>query len=386
MKKLQSTLFITLFFSAFCFAQLNPTIDIQLVESIGPNINCSGTSDCVNETGCFSIQVRVDQAGWALASYSVQVQYNWTGLVFPANFMVVNAGDYLSDFSCFIPAGGGILDPDTLLQQFRVGGAGGALTDILVPGVFTPIHEVCFEWVSVNGADGAVYDDVNGQSICAGGTGQFGFLSPITLQRSGGITYNDPNVTQTCLVLDNTTFTCLQNALPIELTSFTGVKIGEKIKLDWKTETEIENDYFEVQRSVNGSNFETIGTVDGSGTTFERQVYRFWDESLPQDEILYYRLKQVDFDGRFDYSNVVVINNAKISDEINIYPNPASDYALITGQNIERIRLFSSDGKLIMEQQNTTGIESINLNLKGVPKGFYLVKINDNVTHELIIE
>ena len=94
--------------------------------------------------------------------------------------------------------------------------------------------------------------------------------------------------------------------LPVELTKFTAQQIGESITLNWETATELDNDYFAIERSVDGENFESIAQILGAGTSIVPQYYEFVDKN-PTAATLYYRLKQVDLDGKFAYSEMVTV-------------------------------------------------------------------------------
>lgn len=117
------------------------------------------------------------------------------------------------------------------------------------------------------------------------------------------------------------------NPLPVELMSFEANLENGEVYLDWKTASEINNDYFEVQRSENGDDWEPIGEVDGNGTINEVISYDFADKS-PLFGASYYRLKQVDFDGQFEYSPIVSINNAFTGQRMKavVFPNPTSQH------------------------------------------------------------
>jgi hypothetical protein len=105
--------------------------------------------------------------------------------------------------------------------------------------------------------------------------------------------------------------------LPVELISFGAKSKQSFIQLDWITATEINNEGFEIQRSVDGENFTSIGWVYGNGSTTEIIEYKFKDNE-PMQGINYYRLKQIDFDGQYEYSNIVsaTINSDKSKFEI----------------------------------------------------------------------
>lgn len=114
------------------------------------------------------------------------------------------------------------------------------------------------------------------------------------------------------------------NPLPVELSHFSGTRMNEKIKLKWTTLSEKENDYFAVERSSDGKSFEDRGHVKGFGTTSSVHEYSFTDvDNLA--EVLYYRLRQVDWDGKEHLSQTIALplkNKGGLS--LNVYPNPTS--------------------------------------------------------------
>ncbi len=95
--------------------------------------------------------------------------------------------------------------------------------------------------------------------------------------------------------------------VPVELVSFTATIVDNKVKLDWFTATETNNSGFEIQRSKNGSDYQTIFFIGGNGTTTNRNVYSYVDESVNFGEY-YYRLKQIDFDGTIEYLKAVTVD------------------------------------------------------------------------------
>lgn len=111
--------------------------------------------------------------------------------------------------------------------------------------------------------------------------------------------------------------------LPIQLLGFYGERKNKIIDLFWNTESEINNDYFTLERSADGLNFNSIGTVDGAGNSTTTIHYTYTDYH-PLNNLNYYRLKQTDFDGAFSYSSRIAV---RMTDEINpvmAWPNPAS--------------------------------------------------------------
>jgi hypothetical protein len=111
--------------------------------------------------------------------------------------------------------------------------------------------------------------------------------------------------------------------LPVELTSFTAYVQKNSVTLNWSTASELNNNGFEVQRSLLNSEFVTVGFVKGAGTSSLQKEYSFTDQNLSNDKYSY-RLKQIDFDGTFEYSDeveviVVSLDNYSL---VNNYPNP----------------------------------------------------------------
>ena len=97
----------------------------------------------------------------------------------------------------------------------------------------------------------------------------------------------------------------LFQVLPVELLSFEGFSQKNSIFLDWSTATEINNDGFYIERSSDIENWEDIDFINGNGTSLEKQFYQYEDQS-PLFGANYYRLKQMDFDGKYEYSNCLL--------------------------------------------------------------------------------
>ncbi|MEL7001687.1 MAG: T9SS type A sorting domain-containing protein, partial [Bacteroidota bacterium] len=122
------------------------------------------------------------------------------------------------------------------------------------------------------------------------------------------------------------------NPLPITLSSFEGKTIDGENHLMWETSSELNNDFFEVQRSFDGINYEVIGEVKGSGTTEEVQRYSFVDE-LPFVGNNFYRLRQVDFDGESAIADKIVLLNVEAENNelsLFVYPNPTNQLNINT--------------------------------------------------------
>ncbi len=174
-------------------------------------------------------------------------------------------------------------------------------------------------------------------------------------------------------------------SLPVELMDFNVNKINnENIKLNWKTATEINNERFEIERSQNGREFNLIGKINGQGNSIAQHDYSFIDTN-PQEGTNYYRLKQVDFDGQYEYSRTVSIDLKEEEQYGAFYPNPTSegivslDYNSLQNKELN-IAYFEITGKLIFELpvEIEEGKGNLNLNISNLKNGIYLVRIGDD--------
>lgn len=170
------------------------------------------------------------------------------------------------------------------------------------------------------------------------------------------------------------------NALPIELQSFNVLDIGDEILIRWSTFTELNNDFFTIEKSIDAINFYAIGELKGAGTSSIKHDYEFYDDN-PTDGITYYRLKQTDFDGAFSFSTLKAINrHSETVSSYSLYPNPAENYDKLTSKGllentIYEIYIFSSKGILIDRTQVVSNdFGEINFELKDYYQGLYYIQ------------
>jgi hypothetical protein len=164
--------------------------------------------------------------------------------------------------------------------------------------------------------------------------------------------------------------TCL-GLLPITLLSFTGEKVDERVQLRWQTASEQNNEYFEVQRSLDREHWETIGVVAGAGNTSTANSYRL-EDSEPFDGTNYYRLVQVDHDGTTTQSETVAVSFVR-EDAFVAYPNPVEPGTSfgIQGGEFETVRAFDLSGREV--GLSSDGDKRFTLN---APSGVYLLSIS----------
>ena len=172
--------------------------------------------------------------------------------------------------------------------------------------------------------------------------------------------------------------------LPIELTMFNANLNGSSVDLSWATATEINNDYFTVERSADGVNFESIGFVKGAGNSV-KEVYYYLQDRKPLIGISYYRLKQTDFDKKESYSVIQSISiDAKNTFDFMLFPNPSDkneDIRLVfNGKENDVLNLSITDitGKLLSEKNIKLSASSQEVNLKHhFDAGIYFVKVSN---------
>ena len=178
-------------------------------------------------------------------------------------------------------------------------------------------------------------------------------------------------------------------ALPVKLNSFTVQKANSSAQLNWSTDQELNSSYFSVERSSDGRKWNSILRVNAAGNSTTVNNYRAFDNT-PVNGINYYRLKQFDVDGKFEYSIVKSVSFNKVNN-ITIAPNPAKNFINIyttKNQNIVlNIQLIDVSGKLLKSIASAANLTKINI--EGIAKGIYFIKVTDDkivTTQRVIIE
>jgi Secretion system C-terminal sorting domain len=179
------------------------------------------------------------------------------------------------------------------------------------------------------------------------------------------------------------------STLPVELYSFSAVKKDNGAEINWATASEINNEWFELERSTDGKEFTTAAMIAGNGTTAEKSSYSFTDKlKNVTAAVVYYRLKQIDIDGNFTYSSVRTVkltNETAKAAVINIFPNPVADHFKLSVnepvQNDAVINVYDFTGKKVFSKiiSNNKGNNFFNVDGLGklVP-GAYTVQLEYN--------
>ncbi|WP_420581589.1 T9SS type A sorting domain-containing protein [Reichenbachiella sp.] len=175
--------------------------------------------------------------------------------------------------------------------------------------------------------------------------------------------------------------------LPIDLISFTGQLNEDHIRLVWSTASEIDNDYFELERSYDGESYKSLGTVSGSGNSNQKMEYSLKDHNY-HEGVNYYRLKQVDFDGNFEIFKPIAISAQNTQQaQLSIYPNPTKSKLQIRIDGIDNkskslVTISDYMGKMVFHETlspSTKQWSLENLNTILVP-GIYLLQVESGST------
>ena len=164
--------------------------------------------------------------------------------------------------------------------------------------------------------------------------------------------------------------------LPVSFLDFTASIMGEKVALNWKVTNEINNNHYDIEQST-GSVFTKIGTVNATAGS-NTKTYTFTDANPTLKGVNYYRIKQVDNDGRFSYSPIrsVKFDNKNV---ITVTPNPASNFIKVfASQSPLNVYIYDADGKKVASKVLTSG--TVQFDITNLSKGTYIVVAESNGT------
>lgn len=180
-----------------------------------------------------------------------------------------------------------------------------------------------------------------------------------------------------------------QTTLPVDLISFAGAYSNQKTNLNWVTENLQDFDRFEVERSSDGSNFVTVATKAPVQTAARTTYLHTDDLSAVNGTVFYYRLKMIDLNGQFKYSNVILVRKESNVKGIRINPNPVVTGGVATlrfeasAKGVVEFRIVDMAGRIVLRQQNNVaeGINSVPVNsLDRLQPGTYILQMNDGTT------
>lgn len=179
--------------------------------------------------------------------------------------------------------------------------------------------------------------------------------------------------------------------LPVTWLSFTGEPLDDHNLLEWSTAGEEDAASFDIERSSDGRTFSAIGNVAAAGTTTTIRRYRFYDR-LPIEGVNYYRLKQKDHDGRFDYSQVILIRRSGLV-MVSIFPNPAKRELQIrlngpADNGLVKTDIIDMQGRVVATRQQLRD-NVMTMPVASLPAGLYLIRItwnNKTTTYRFVKE
>jgi hypothetical protein len=196
-----------------------------------------------------------------------------------------------------------------------------------------------------------------------------------TITSAGSVT----SFTQRKFTLASTT---ALNPLPVTLLSFSAIRSNDEVMLQWQTSSEHNNDHYIVERAEQRTQFKSIGSVEGNGTTMQTRKYKFSDQN-PLQSRSYYRLKQMDYDGNFSYSKVIAVSESQGLSERNrlrIWPVPLAGSYLFLSETTD-VFVLDNRGQIILAQENTN-----KLDVSHLPSGVYYVKNKDHQVLKFVRE
>lgn len=221
-----------------------------------------------------------------------------------------------------------------------------------------------------------------------GGSIQTGTLASLTFT---GLTVGNDyvfcytfDVPSTCTHSQHCPYFVGATVLPVKLLNFNANynTKNSQVELDWKTVTEINNDYFTIEKSIDGEIFEVVGIVDGAGNTSSVKSYQATDNN-PIIGTSYYRLKQTDFDGQFEYSDLVPVKVEGTISNPTIYPNPITNNGVLefstNSTEITVVTVYDVSGRIVLSNQHLTnkGINKIQLETNELTNGMYFISLKN---------
>jgi hypothetical protein len=167
-------------------------------------------------------------------------------------------------------------------------------------------------------------------------------------------------------------------SLPLRLLNFTAKTNNNDVALNWQTANQLNSSHFEVERSNDGQHFSNLQNIAVRNNQSNQQDYSFTDANglYATNGFVFYRLKMVDRDGHFTYSQILRVQSTQ-QNVLQVFPNPAKDFVTVAGlQAQSTLQIFSMEGKLMLRQK--TNAQSILLNVQQLAKGTYTIMVTNN--------
>ncbi|MCH2224700.1 MAG: T9SS type A sorting domain-containing protein [Crocinitomicaceae bacterium] len=354
--------------------------------------SAAGGTDFLGDSIAFQDIIKIDYLGNRYFAFTP------IGLSLTTNY---NAGD-ISDGFLYLRGNGGVHVVDRIDLSTGVAtpvGTGFAAADgAIISNVMYGCQNTMFSAMDLT--SGVV--TISTATLCSGGappSGGYGaaFVAnndELYLSSNSGGLYRvyDYTTAAPCFTLVATTATTSGNdgascpssppiALPVELLTFYADCKENQVRLDWATVTELNNDYFTIERSRDAINFESIAKITGKGSTTTMSHYTWIDES-PISGTTYYRLSQTDFDGTKETFKTHSVNCIE-DNTVSLYPNPIENVFLLNSKYGGSISMIDQTGKIILDHPIIAGKNTIQSDQ--IASGSYFAFITlQNGTREVI--
>ncbi|MCU0344697.1 MAG: T9SS type A sorting domain-containing protein, partial [Ignavibacterium sp.] len=232
--------------------------------------------------------------------------------------------------------------------------------------------------------DAAYYNTIDSGLV---GYWRFDLLEDLGINNDGPDDVRDLSVLHNHLDLAGDAHLVQPNpVIPVELISFLAEPINGNVKLKWSTATELNNYGFEVERCLENRDWRIIGFLEGKGTTSEIQNYSYYDNLFGvNSEKIFYRLKQIDFNGQFNYSSELEIEIDFQPDEFNLYqnyPNPFNPGTVIKYSipklNLVSLIIYNSLGqqvRILVDEIKIPGYYQVEFDATDLPSGVYFYSL-----------
>ncbi len=242
-----------------------------------------------------------------------------------------------------------------------------------VPALATDGEEIYITSVNPSGS-------VSASNICFavlfGGSGTIAGIQSVNIGNFDNALYNGGGITNASNWTKSDTRI---SPLPITLEYFIGRSLENTVLLSWRTASEQNNYYMAVERSSDGSRWEELGRVTGAGTTTQPQSYSFTDEK-PLPGLNYYRLRQVDYDGRFEYHKTIAVDFKTERGGLHLFPSPAQDRLNVAlpapAEQESELWLLNVQGRILQRMVIPQGGTQGAFEVAALPEGVYFVRMS----------
>lgn len=365
--------YILLFVCISSYAQVtsNGKFDARLiVQSI----------DCQNKKLYLDIEVKASSpdSSFVIGDQNYKFNYNADAIENPVinqelGFSLLSTGQFYSGHN----TNGSDVSGDTGLTVLNVVWING-LPGSVLPSNWTPVSRLAFDIVdtSLTQCLQLSWRDKSSNPT------HFTNITEVEPGNATTTTVNENVYASNTACLD--TLCGTNTSFPVEWVSFDVKRDRQDALLEWVVAAEYNNDFFEVERSLDGTRFEPIGRVQGKGTSNTPSTYQLIDPQVDQyaRPVIYYKLRQVDTDGTFSYSNTVeLVLNDPQAISLDVFPNPTDQFAFVDyfveSKGKSRLEVLDLTGKTIRILPLTETKGRVFIDVRDLPEGVYIVKISN---------